>query len=107
MVVATVSVEVTAAAPVMLAEDGIEQVAGLVALAGLVVTAQLRVTAPVNPLEGVTLIVEVFPVVAPAATLIAPLLLSEKLAAGFTVTLTGVLDVIVPVAASVPVTVTA
>jgi hypothetical protein len=84
-----------------------EQVAGLVAPAGLVVTEQLRVTAPVKPLVGVTLIVEVLPVVAPAATLIAPALLRENVEIGLTVTLTGVVAVILPVAASVPVTVTA
>lgn len=65
-VVETVSVAVPAAAPLIATDAGIEQVAGLVALAGLVVTAQLRLTVPVKPPAGVTLIVEVLPLVAPA-----------------------------------------
>ena len=53
-----------AAVPVTVA-DGMLQVTGLVALAGEVVTAQVSVTEPVNPFDGVTLTVEVLPVVAP------------------------------------------
>jgi membrane glycosyltransferase len=51
-------------------------------------------------------IVAVSPVVAPAPKLIAPLLVSAKLGGAVTVTLTKVFEVILPVAASFPVTVT-
>jgi hypothetical protein len=54
-------------------------VAGLVALEGDEVTAQLNVTVPVNELAGVTVIVEVLPLVAPGVTLMLPLLESAKL----------------------------
>jgi hypothetical protein len=80
-VVATESVAVAPAAPVMLTVDGTLHVAGLVAPTGLVVTAQLRSTVPVNPFEGVTLTVDVLPVVAPWLREMLPLLLSAKLAA--------------------------
>lgn len=43
---------------------------------GWVVTEQLRVTAEENPPEGVTVMMEVLPVSAPALTVMAPLLLS-------------------------------
>ena len=53
-----------------------EQVTGLVAPVGPV-TAQVKSTVPVNPPDGVTLIADVFPVVAPAVKLkVAGLLLS-------------------------------
>ena len=45
----------------------------------LVVTVQESETEPVNEFDGVTEMVDVLPVVAPAVTLIAPLLLREKL----------------------------
>lgn len=71
--VVTASVDVKADVPVMLTEVGDRaQVAGLLAAVGL--TAQVRATVPVKPPEGVTLMVEVLPVVAPAATVMAPLL---------------------------------
>ena len=76
-VVVTVRVAVTAAVPAMLTEDGTEQVAGLVAPAGLVVTAQVRLTVPLKPPVGVTLTVEVLPVVA-AATIVRELLFAES-----------------------------
>jgi hypothetical protein len=77
-------------------------VAGLLAAVG--VTAQLRSTTPVNPYDGVTVIVPVLPVATPAMKLNAPLLLSVIAGGGgaVTETLTGVLAVIVP---DVPVTV--
>jgi hypothetical protein len=50
-----------------------------VAPEGPPLTAQVRPTAPVSPFDGVTDIVEVLPVVAPAVTLMLPLLLSAKL----------------------------
>jgi hypothetical protein len=104
-VVVTVRVEVSAEAPVMLTEVGDRaQVAGLLAAVGLM--AQVRATLPVNPPEGVTLIVDVLPVVAPAATEMLPLLLKAKepvLTAVVTVRVTGVVSVVVP---EVPETVT-
>jgi len=64
----TVSVEVTAAVPVTSGAVGLKlQVAGLVAATG--VTAQVRFTVPVKPPDGVTEMVEVFPVVAPPVRL--------------------------------------
>jgi hypothetical protein len=66
---ATVRVEVTALVLAMLTGVGRPQVIGLVAPVGAVVTAQLRSTPPVNPLTGVTEMVEVFPVVAPGEML--------------------------------------
>jgi hypothetical protein len=64
-------------------------------------------TFPVNPYDGVTVIVAVSPVVAPATKLSAPLLVSAIAGGGgaVTVTVTVVLAVIRPVAASLPVTV--
>ena len=69
-----------------LTEDVTAQVAGLVGLAGVIVTAQVRATAPVKPLDGVTVMVEVLPVVALATKVMGPLLESVKLAAAVTVT---------------------
>ena len=102
---AAVSVAVTAVVPVTLSDAGTVQVTGLTALAGDVVTAQLRATVPVNPFEGVMLTVDVLPVVAPAVTVIAPLLLSANVAGGVTavtVTFAVVVCVMLP---DVPVTV--
>ena len=62
----TVSVVVCAAAPLIVTEAGMLHVAGSLAAAG--VMAQLRLTVPVYPPDGVTVMVEVFPVVAPGAT---------------------------------------
>ena len=69
-VVFTVSVEV-AAFPLTETEAGFRlQVGASIAPVGLEVIAQVRATVPLNPEEaGVTVIVEVFPVVAPAAIL--------------------------------------
>jgi hypothetical protein len=86
-----VSVAVCTPAPVMTTDDGMLQVTGLVALAGAVVTAQLRVTVPVNPLDGVAVIVDISPVVTPWATVMAPLLEMEKV--GVAVTVIGAVDV--------------
>ena len=65
----TVSVDDTAAVPVILTGVGMLQVMGLTAPDGAAVTAQLTATLPVNPLVGVTEMVEVFPLVAPGAML--------------------------------------
>jgi hypothetical protein len=104
-VVATVSVVICAPVPVISTVGPTLHVAGLLAATG--VTAQVKLTLPVNPFDGVTVMVAASPVVAPAANASAPLLLSAIAGGGgaVTVTLTGVLDVILPVAASVPVTV--
>ena len=66
MVEVELAVSVAVTAPdVMLTEDGMLQVTGLVAPAGCVVTEQARLTVPVSPPEGVTVMVDVLPVVAP------------------------------------------
>jgi hypothetical protein len=63
-----VNVELCAPAPVMVTELGDNvQVGGSLAAAG--VTEQVRFTAPVNPLDGVTAMATVFPVVAPGSML--------------------------------------
>ena len=64
------------APPAMLTDVGaIAQVTGLVGEDSEVVTAQVSPTLPVNPLVGFTVIVEVFPLVAPAVSVTSPLLL--------------------------------
>ena len=68
-VVFTVRVIVCAAEPLMVAEAGILHIAGSLAAMGVI--EQLRLITPVNPPEGVKLRVDVFPVVAPGATLTA------------------------------------
>jgi hypothetical protein len=72
-VVEMVRVAVPVAAPAML--TGLVEpklrVGAYCALAGLEVTAAVSVTLPVKPPEGVTVMLEVFPVVAPAATVTA------------------------------------
>jgi len=102
-VVVTVTVEVPAVVPVISTGVTAEHVAGLTAAVG--VTTQVRPTFPVNPPAGVTVTVAVSPVVAPAWKLTAPLFVSAKLGGAFTVTLTIVLELTLPVAASLPVTV--
>ena len=72
-VVATVKVEV------VVAEAGFRlHVGASVAPDGLAVTAQVRLTVPVNEPDGVMVIVEVLPVVAPGETVIAPLFINVK-----------------------------
>ena len=78
-VVFTVRVIVCAVQPLMVAELGRLHVAGSLAAVGVI--AQLREIAPVNPPDAVKLIVDVFPVVAPGATLTAVPVM-EKLGAG-------------------------
>ncbi len=68
-VVVTVRVTVCAAELLMVAEAGMLHVAGSLAAAGVI--AQLRLITPVNPFEGVKVIVDVFPALAPGATLTA------------------------------------
>jgi hypothetical protein len=76
-VVFTVSVAVCAAEPVMVIEDGMLHMAGWLAATGLI--EQLRLIAPVNPPDGVNVMVDVFPVVAPGTTVTAVPVI-EKLA---------------------------
>lgn len=64
-VVFTVSVVVCAAVPVIVTDAGMLHVAGSLAAVGEM--EQARLTAPVNPFEGVSVIVDVLPVVAPGA----------------------------------------
>jgi hypothetical protein len=75
-VVVAVSVAVCAVVLLIVTEVGERlHVTGLEALDGDVVTAQVRATVPVNELDGVTVMVEVLPEVAPALlTLMTPLL---------------------------------
>lgn len=103
--VVTVSVAVCAVAPLISTEEGVTvQVAGLVAPLGPL-GMQLRLTVPVRPLTGVTVMMEVLPVVAPAVTVMLPPLVSVKPGTGGaeTVAVTVVVWVTVP---AVPVTFT-
>jgi hypothetical protein len=71
-VVLIVSVEVCAVFPLIVTEGGARlQVTGSLAAVGLI--EQLKLTVPVNPFDGVTEIVAVFPVVAPGSIFIVPL----------------------------------
>lgn len=79
-VVVAVRVDVPVLVVLIEIEAGLRlHVAGLTGLERLVVTTHVRVTEPVNEFAGVTVMVAVFPVVAPALVLRVPLLLSEKL----------------------------
>jgi hypothetical protein len=79
-VVDAVSVEVCAVVSLIVTEVGERlHVAGLTALEGAVVTEHESATVPVNELDGVTVMVEVLPMVAPGATIMLPLLVSVKL----------------------------
>ena len=84
-VVETVNVAVCAVVPFIVTEDGwMLHAAGSFAAAGVI--AQLRLTAPVKPLDGVTKIVEVFPMVAPGSIVIAfPVTANVGGGPGFTV----------------------
>ena len=73
-----VSVVVMGAGPVTLMVAGMLQVMGVVAPVGAAVTAQGRLMVPVKPLDELTLIVDVLPVVAPRLSVMLPPLLSEK-----------------------------
>lgn len=104
-VVPMVKVDVTADVPVMLAEVGDRlHVAGSLEAVGLM--EQVKATVPVNPPDGVTLIVDVLPDVAPGFTVMLPPLDSANEPVDvveFTVRVTGVVSVVEPF---VPVTVT-
>jgi hypothetical protein len=98
------SVEDPGAVPVIFTGVVTVQVPGLLAAVGVI--AQVRFTFPVKPAAGVIVIATLLPVVAPAWKLIDPVLVSAKLGGAFTVTFTAVLEVTLPVDASLPVTVT-
>jgi hypothetical protein len=66
-----VRVSVCGVEPLTVTEDGRLQDAGLLAAVGEMEQLKLRVTEPVKPLDGVTVTVDVFPVVAPGSTEIA------------------------------------
>jgi hypothetical protein len=93
-VVVIVSVAVPAEVPVIL--TGLVEpklkVGGYWAPVGLEVTAAVSTTLPVKPPAGVTVMVEVFPVVAPGVTVTA-VPLTVKLGGGGTVTVTVVVPV--------------
>ena len=79
-VVVRVSADVPAVVLLIVTEAGESaQAAGSLAAVGAM--AQVRATAPVNPPDGVTLIVDVLPVVAPGLTVMLPLLVRAKLGA--------------------------
>lgn len=65
-VVFTVRITVFAVEPLIVAEAGMVHVAGSLTAAGVMV--QLNVIDPVNPFDGVKVIVDVFPVIAPGET---------------------------------------
>jgi hypothetical protein len=105
-VVSTVSVDVCAVLPLSVTDAGLRlHVGGSLAAAG--VMEQLRLTEPENPFVPTTLIVAVFPVVAPGATEIVPSLpplpLGPKVGSAVTVSETVVVALNAP---DVPVTVT-
>ena len=99
----TVSVAVCADELVIDTEAGTLHVAGSLAAVGVI--TQVRLTKPVNPPDGIMVIVDVLPVVAPGLTLMLPLLLRANVgdATPVTVTFTVVVRIIL---AEVPVTVT-
>jgi predicted secreted protein len=72
----------------MLTEGVTPQVAGLVAPVGTVVTVQVRLTVPVNPFAGITVMVDVLPVVALASKVMGPLFVRAKLGVAAAVTVT-------------------
>jgi hypothetical protein len=79
-VVAAVRTEVCAAVLLIETEAGDRlQVVGLIAPDGELVTEHARVTVPVNELAGVTVILEVLPLVPPGVTDMLPLLERVKL----------------------------
>lgn len=86
----TVSVTACAVAPLIEIEAGKLHVAGWFAAVGEM--AQLSPTVPVNPLEGVTVTADVFPVAAPAEIVIAAPPVTEKV--GFVAAVTLRLTVV-------------
>ena len=66
----TVSVAAAAASPLIVMLEDTEQLGRSIAPIGEFVSEHERLTAPVKPFAGVTVIVDVFPVVAPAEIVI-------------------------------------
>jgi hypothetical protein len=103
-----VSVLVAAVVPEIVTGEVIAHV-GAVGLLSELVTVHVRLTAPVNPATGVTVIVDVFPDVAPVARVSVPGLAPSVRPGTGAVVVTTIVNVVValilPVAASVPVTV--
>ena len=99
------SVAVSAKLALMETDVGVRLHVGvLTGFETLVVTAQVSVTVPLNEFAGVTVMVEVLPVVAPAIKLrVVGLLLTANVGAAVTVTFTVVFCEMAP---EVPVTVT-
>ena len=91
---------VTAVVPVTSTVDAIEQVGRLLAPVGLLVSEQLMLTVPVKPPDGVTVMVDVLPLVAPGARLVMFVPVTAKFAAGLRVmgTLTTALVVVPSIA---------
>jgi hypothetical protein len=81
--VLTIRVAVCAVTPVIVTVAGTLHVGGSLAAVGVIV--QVRLTAPVNPYHGVTETVDVFPDVAPGATLSGEPVSTEKYGAGVVV----------------------
>jgi hypothetical protein len=76
-VVTIVSVPVAAVVPEMVTEDVTVQLGAVIPPGGFAST-QVRFTAPVNPFDGVAVIVDVLPVVAPGNTVTLPLFVSAN-----------------------------
>jgi hypothetical protein len=72
----------------MVTGEGKLQVTGWTALAGLAVMAQARVMAPMNPLDGVAVVVVVLPVESPAVTVMLLVFVRENVGVGACVTVT-------------------
>jgi hypothetical protein len=81
--VLTSSVAVCAVVPETVTVAGKLHVGGSLAAVGVI--AQLRLTAPVNPYHGVTETVDVFPEIAPGATLRGAPVSTEKYGVGVVV----------------------
>lgn len=73
-----VSVALTGEPPVMLTDEGRLQVGATTLFVVGEVSWQVRLTWPAKPPDGVTVMVEVLPVVAPGAMVRLPLFVSEK-----------------------------
>lgn len=105
-VVVAVSVDVWAVVPLMLTEVGFRLQVGMSLIFVIdVLTLQLRVTVPLNPFVPTTLIVPVFPVVAPGVSVmeVVPLVPAAKLGSAVIVSAMLVVALNVP---EVPVMVT-
>jgi hypothetical protein len=90
-VVLTVNASVCAVAPLMVTDAAARlHVGKSTAAVGEAVMVQVIATAPVNPPDGVTVMVEVLPVVAPGLKVMLALLVRAKLGGAATLTVTVV-----------------